>query len=528
MGAGASVGINAAVASASQEDLEATLASLPAEAKAKLAAVLSSRKGVFLCLGSLASPLPLPTGSADVEICGSGSYSIVMRNADGKLLLIGDGTGIPIDLQEVLSDCRHFASISVHDDSILGITKDDRCMAISPEMYGVWCDFIRFYGGRSEDIHGSHQRGVVEVELPLLSGRGLVQVASQDPESWLVGRDNDGRLWAFGPRAREFCGGSGEDDESPFACEVPLPSPCKSFSCVGEHGLALLMDGRVFLFGGGDAEYGKPAADGFPVRHITELDGKDVKRVAAARRHSAVLLNDGSVFTWGTCGLYEGKRYGETQGDGAYLGELCRSTPSNDNDEEYGPFPELACPNGGEASVVDLAASSCGNICYLLSDGRALRPALDGPKVSEELWRDARGLQIWGLRYTYVVAADIDRKLIDAAVKAKIDAALKVLAEGEDIMKSEALKAWSDVDYDGQEGWVKSHPDAKQDILAASQAFNERCVWHGLKLTSEDFPASALAQLANDQSLCDRFSGVRQAWQSAIEFEGLLCDDEDE
>lgn len=57
---------------------------------------------------------------------------------------------------------------------------------------------------------------------------------------------------------------------------------------------------------------------------------------------------------------------------------------------------ELACLKLDGASVVDINASSVGNIFYLVSDGRALRPSLRGDILSEELWRNATGLQIWG------------------------------------------------------------------------------------------------------------------------------------
>lgn len=67
--------------------------------------------------------------------------------------------------------------------------------------------------------------------------------------------------------------------------------------------MCITIDGRVYVFGGNQfGQLGTGASQGETLPRLLEdpcLESKLVKMVSCGARHSAILLEDGQVFSWG-------------------------------------------------------------------------------------------------------------------------------------------------------------------------------------------------------------------------------------
>jgi hypothetical protein len=111
---------------------------------------------------------------------------------------------------------------------------------------------------------------------------------------------DDGSLWAWGSNSQGMLGvGGGADSVTPL--QVSDLSSVEAIATGGYHSLALLDDGSLWAWG--DNGYGQ-LGDGTttdsssPVEVGGGLSG--VAAIAAGQRYSVALLDDGSVYAWGS------------------------------------------------------------------------------------------------------------------------------------------------------------------------------------------------------------------------------------
>ena len=275
----------------------------------------------------------------------------------------------------IADNCADLRALSVHHSDVIGITCDGMCRMIQSDSDTDWSKLEPLFTG-----------GIVPP---------LVELVGHSPETWLLGRTDDGEVWVVGPRAAKL-GGGGQS-----ACRVELPSPCTQLACHSSHRVALLVDGRVYEIGA-DKSVCAPAkaATSAPLTtHVSELDGIGVVRVAAGKRNAAVLTSmtrgrPSQLHTWGSAELYESGAYDSP----TYAGELQRAAAyatDSDGDEderfECDPIPRPA--SQFDNAIADIAAGAVGELVVrrMVSDA-VLRPGLGGdPGHDGTAWRGAPG-----------------------------------------------------------------------------------------------------------------------------------------
>jgi uncharacterized delta-60 repeat protein len=139
------------------------------------------------------------------------------------------------------------------------------------------------------------------------AGRTVVKMAAGLNHNLVV--LDDGTVWAWGA-GQDGALGDGRDGLSVSIQPAPVAAPAgwtgKSvvgIAAGGSHSLALLNDGTVWAWGsGGHGQLGNgQSASSVPVAVVRPAawTGRRVIEVAAGEYHSAVLLDDGAVWTWG-------------------------------------------------------------------------------------------------------------------------------------------------------------------------------------------------------------------------------------
>jgi alpha-tubulin suppressor-like RCC1 family protein len=162
------------------------------------------------------------------------------------------------------------------------------------------------YGDDGQLGHGDgqRQRAPKRVVAADWKGRCVVSVACGQQHTAVV--LDDGSLYTFG------VGSSGQlghgDDETQLAPKRVVAADWEgrrvvSVACGGEHTAAVLDDGSLYTFGDGDCGqlgHGDEENQRAPKRvAAADWEGRCVVSVACGRLHTAVVLDDGSLYTFG-------------------------------------------------------------------------------------------------------------------------------------------------------------------------------------------------------------------------------------
>jgi alpha-tubulin suppressor-like RCC1 family protein len=103
----------------------------------------------------------------------------------------------------------------------------------------------------------------------------------------------------------------GLDDDNDREEPVELPAlrgvPIVQVACGKHHTMALSADGEVWAWGAGkygELGNGTPSSTLRPPERVAALSGKGVRQLAVGHYHSAAVLDDGSLLTWGYNGSF--------------------------------------------------------------------------------------------------------------------------------------------------------------------------------------------------------------------------------
>ncbi|KAG2425442.1 hypothetical protein HXX76_013652 [Chlamydomonas incerta] len=157
-----------------------------------------------------------------------------------------------------------------------------------------WGDFGRLGHGECGDVF-------VPRPIAFFSGRPVARVACGDTHT-LVVTQGDGALYTFGRNQNGQLGlGHTNDCLSPQLVTALQGERVSSVACGSEHSLAATEAGTVFSWGWG--RYGNlgdgDSQDRYTPTRVVGLEGVTVTSVVCGWRHSAVVTDEGRVFTFG-------------------------------------------------------------------------------------------------------------------------------------------------------------------------------------------------------------------------------------
>ncbi|GLC44604.1 hypothetical protein PLESTB_001324500 [Pleodorina starrii] len=157
-----------------------------------------------------------------------------------------------------------------------------------------WGDFGRLGHGDCNDVF-------VPRPIEFFSGRPVSRVACGDTHTLVVAADT-GELFTFGRNQNGQLGlGHTNDCLSPQRVVALQGERVRSVACGSEHSLAATESGAVFAWGWG--RYGNlgdgESQDRYLPTRVVGLEGVRVVSAECGWRHSAVVSEDGRVFTFG-------------------------------------------------------------------------------------------------------------------------------------------------------------------------------------------------------------------------------------
>jgi alpha-tubulin suppressor-like RCC1 family protein len=243
------------------------------------------------------SSLPLsPQQLGQVKaVSGGGIYAMALldngtvvawgNNQEGEL---GDGTTTQRDLPVAVKGLTNVVAISAGTETSLALLSNGTAMA--------WGDNL------SGELGNGSTEPMSTVPVPVHGLTHLVAVIAGENFNFAI-RD-DGTVWAWGDNSAGELGIGSSVPSSDVPVQVKGLSGVKAVASGTEHALAVLSNGTVMSWGAnvfGDLGTGLKFPNGSNVPVKVDLIRTAVG-VAAGDEHSAALLADGRVMSWGSNG----------------------------------------------------------------------------------------------------------------------------------------------------------------------------------------------------------------------------------